>query len=75
MPKLPQEIRILVDSTGVPFRLMVDGEEFPWYIAAEHATVDFADRAMPSVTITIPAHQIHVIEPEQATLDLGPEND
>ncbi len=59
MPELAQQIR--VERDGDSAKLFIDGEEFPWVIASPEVVVSVSRDEVPSVTITLWATKIEVV--------------
>lgn len=51
---------IRVERSGGHAKLVVDGEEFPWYIAETGAAVNVRRDEAPAVTVTILAERVEV---------------
>lgn len=49
-----------VEINAADDSLMIDGEEFPWFVNKEGITVDYRDGSAPIVTVQIIAKSIHV---------------
>lgn len=83
MPKLPQTINVEMNDDGMPKKLFIDGEEFPWHLVAHITVSTGVETAMPTVTVTIPAHLITMTGPNKqfvfpthdGSYAEGPEND
>jgi hypothetical protein len=61
MPKLPRRIDVITDTKGQPKEIHIDGEEFPWYLT-RHAEIVIEEDAMPTITITMAAQEIFVLD-------------
>jgi hypothetical protein len=58
--ELPKEIRVESDRTGAP-RITIDGQPLPWYTAGIVVPPPALGQAMPTVTITIPAEKVTMV--------------
>lgn len=58
-PRLAKTIRVTQENAA-KFSLEIDGQEFPWYIAAGGVTVAVARGELPSVTLTLVAECVLV---------------
>lgn len=59
---LPKEIRLYVDHAHPKaFSLMIDGEEFPYYVLEESIKVLVGPNEMPGVQVTLIADRVEVV--------------
>jgi hypothetical protein len=61
MPKLPRRIDVITDTHGQPKALRIDGEEFPYFLL-RHAEIIVEDDALPTITITLAAQEIFMLD-------------
>ncbi len=57
MPELAKHIEVVAE-TGKRSTLVIDGEEFPWYIAADGVATCVSKDGPPAITITILADRV-----------------
>ncbi len=62
--EFPKEIRVESDENGAP-RITIDGQPFPWYTAGIVAPAPSLSHATPTVTITIPAEKVVMVNEMQ----------
>lgn len=53
---------IVARRTGNSWSFTIDGEPFPWHITADGVSVSVDPHGMPSVTLTIPADRVEVLD-------------
>jgi hypothetical protein len=61
--EFPEEIRVETAANGAPV-IKIDGQPFPWYTAGIVTPPPSRD-AMPTVTVTIPAERVVMINEAQ----------
>jgi hypothetical protein len=70
MPKLPKRIDVITDTKGQPKEIHIDGQEFPWYLT-RHAEIIIEDNALPTITLTLAAVEIFVIDDQTKIPELA----
>jgi hypothetical protein len=60
MPDLAKVIRIEKAEKGKTSRLLIDGEEFPWYTAGGISAHAEIGRELTTVTVKIPCERIEI---------------
>lgn len=55
-----KEIRVDQDERGAP-RITIDGQPFPWCTAGIVVPPPALDQAMPTITVTIPAEKVTML--------------
>lgn len=58
MPEMAKLIRL--ERRGVGGRVLIDGQEFPWHIAADGVGYTFDPESVPVVQLTLLAERIEV---------------
>ncbi len=60
MPELAKHIEVTKLPDGLGSRITVDGEDFPWYVAADPITMSAEVAEMPKITLTLMADRVTV---------------
>lgn len=66
-PRLAKDIEVRQVGRR-EYALTIDGEEFPWWIDAEGISTRVTGDRMPSITITIPAENVHIAHQMQTAI-------
>ena len=61
MPTLAKTIKIIYHKDLDLYSFSIDGKEFPWFIAEEGFSLDLNKHELPSVSFTLLADKVEVI--------------
>lgn len=74
MPTIPRCIEVVRDTDGLA-HITIDGEPFPYALAAEDIVVPLARGKIPAVRLTLIAHTVLVSDEFLANDDLNAAHD